>query len=93
MAFQNFATIGLILSLKYLLVTEATVLEWHQPHGRKLLQVLDPSFPLLLVLVLSFLGTISCLFQFRQLFFSMKSAPKPAKTPFSSDFASIYNSA
>jgi hypothetical protein len=60
-------------------------------HSRKLLQIFDPSFPFLIVLSLSFLGLVSCLFQFRHTLFSMKQSAKAAKTPFSSDFG-LYQS-
>mmetsp|Transcript_49248 Transcript_49248/g.102743 ORF Transcript_49248/g.102743 Transcript_49248/m.102743 type:complete len:96 (-) Transcript_49248:121-408(-) len=60
-------------------------------HSRRLLQTFDPSFPFIIVLSLSFLGLVSCLFQFRHMLFSMQQSFKVAKTPFSSDFA-LYQS-
>ena len=86
MAFQ---IVGNIL-LYVFAVIESYSSERHGP-SRKLLQIFDPSFPLLIVLSLSFLGLISCLFQFRHTLFSMKQSTKVAKTAFSSDFG-LYQS-
>jgi hypothetical protein len=93
MAFRTF--LGFLLKSLVIHVVLATQPESSryeiQHHSRRLLQTFDPSFPFIIVLSLSFLGLVSCLFQFRHILFSMQQSFKVAKTPFSSDFA-LYQS-
>ncbi len=93
MAFRTelkFLLTSLIIHGIFATQTESSQFGNHH-HSRRLLQTFDPSFPFIIVLSLSFLGLISCLFQFRHILFSMQQSFKVEKTPFSSDFA-LYQS-